>query len=212
VVATAAGAGLRWGEVAGLRADVLDLDAARLSVVRTVTEVGGHTAFKPFPKSAAGRRTVPLPSWLVPIIREHRTRRPTASDAPVFANEVGAPLRRTLFRSRIWRPSLVRAGMLGEVIASAGGFEAGWTDEAGASHTERHRTYAQAVQAVQHVARHRAGGLRFHASATPTRRSSWTTGCRRKWCSGSWGTSVRRPRSISTRAHGQQQPHPRCAR
>ena len=49
--------------------------------------------------------------------------------------------------------------MLGEVIPVAGGFEAGWTDEAGASHTERHRTYAQAVQ---HVARHQVGGLRFH--------------------------------------------------
>jgi hypothetical protein len=49
--------------------------------------------------------------------------------------------------------------MLGEVVPVAGGFEAGWTDEAGASHTERHPTYAQAVQ---HVARHQAGGLRFH--------------------------------------------------
>jgi integrase len=159
VVATAAGAGLRWGEVAGLRADALDLDGARLSVIRTVTEVGGHTVFKPFPKSAASRRTVPLPSWLVPIIREHRGRWPTASDEPVFTNEVGAPLRRTLFRSRIWRPSLVRAGLLGEVVPVTGGLEARWTDEAGASHTERHRTYAQAVQ---HVAGHQAGGLRFH--------------------------------------------------
>ena len=113
-MATAAGAGLRWGEVAGLRADALDLDGARLSVIRTVTEVGGHTALKPFPKSAASRRTVPLPSWLVPIISEHRTRWPSESDEPVFANEVGAPLRQTLFRSRIWRPSLVRAGLLGE--------------------------------------------------------------------------------------------------
>ena len=50
VVATAAGAGLRWGEVIGLRADAIDLDRARLSVIRTVTEVGGRTQFKPFPK------------------------------------------------------------------------------------------------------------------------------------------------------------------
>jgi integrase len=159
VVATAAGAGLRWGEVVGLRADAIDLERARLSVIRTVTEVAGRTSFKPFPKSAAGRRVVPLPAWLVPIIREHRTQWPTASDEPVFANEVGAPLRRTLFRSRIWRPSLVRAGLLGEVAPADGRFEARWTDEAGASHSERHRTFAQAVQ---HVARQQAGGLRFH--------------------------------------------------
>jgi integrase len=159
VVATAAGAGLRWGEVVGLRADAIDLERARLSVIRTVTEVAGRTSFKPFPKSAAGRRLVPLPAWLVPIMREHRTRWPTASDEPVFTNEVGAPLRRTLFRSRIWRPSLVRAGLLAEVAPAGGGFEARWTDEAGASHSERHRTFAQAVQ---HVPRHQVGGLRFH--------------------------------------------------
>jgi integrase len=160
VVATAAGAGLRWGEVIGLRADAMDLDRARLSVIRTVTEVAGRTQFKPFPKSAAGRRTVPLPTWAVPIIREHRTRWPSASDEPIFANEVGAPLRRTLFRARIWRPSLVRAGLLGDVVAiGPRHWEARWTDADGRAHTERHPT---AAQAVQHVARHQAGGLRFH--------------------------------------------------
>jgi integrase len=53
----------------------------------------------------------------------------------------------------------VRAGLLGEVAPAGGRFEARWTDEMGASHSERHRTFAQAVQ---HVARHQAGGLRFH--------------------------------------------------
>ena len=64
IIATAAGAGLRWGEAAGLRLDALDLNRARLSVVRTVVEVSGHTSFKPYPKSSAGRRTLPLPGWL----------------------------------------------------------------------------------------------------------------------------------------------------
>ena len=79
---------------------------------------------------------------------------------PIFANEVGAPLRRTLYRSRIWRPSLVRAGMLGAVGTVDGGFEAQWTDAEGVKHTERLRTAA--AQALQHVARHQVGGLRFH--------------------------------------------------
>jgi integrase len=159
VVAAAAGAGLRWGEVAGLRADALDLDRARLSVIRTVTEVAGHTAFKPFPKSAAGRRTIPLPPWLVVMVREHMERWPAVASEPIFANEVGAPLRRTLFRTRIWRPSLVRAGMLGAVVTVDSGFEAQWSDGDGRKHTERFRTEPQAVQ---HVARSQAGGLRFH--------------------------------------------------
>lgn len=159
VVATAAGAGLRWGEVVGLRTDALDLDAARLVVIRTVVEVAGTTSFKPFPKSRAGRRTVPLPSWLLPIIREHLERWPTEPNAPVFANEVGAPLRRTLFRSRIWRPSLVRAGLLGSVTSVGDRYRACWTDAAGKEHTEDFRTESPAVH---HVARHQSGGLRFH--------------------------------------------------
>lgn len=159
IVATAAGAGLRWGEVAGLRIDALDLDAARLSVIRTVVEVSGRTSFKPFPKSRAGRRTVPLPGWLLPIIREHLDRWPTEPNAPIFANEVGAPLLRTSFRSRIWRPSLVRAGLLGAVVRVDGGHEAQWTDAEGTKHTENLRTE---VAAVHHVARHQTGGLRFH--------------------------------------------------
>jgi integrase len=64
IVATAGGAGLRWGEAAGLCIDAVDLDQCHLRVVRTVIKVGEQTSFKPFPKSAAGRRTVPLPPWL----------------------------------------------------------------------------------------------------------------------------------------------------
>jgi integrase len=79
IVATAAGAGLRWGEAAGLRVDALDLDQGVIEVVRTVVEVSGNTSFKPFPKSVAGRRQVPLPSWLVASIREHLARWPTSA-------------------------------------------------------------------------------------------------------------------------------------
>lgn len=57
IIAVAAGAGLRWREAAGVRRDALDLDAGRLHVIRTVVEVSGHTSFKPFPKSRAGRAT-----------------------------------------------------------------------------------------------------------------------------------------------------------
>jgi integrase len=61
IIATAAGAALRWGEAAGLCLDAVDLGARRLEVIRTVVEVSGHTAFKEYPKSAAGRRIIPLP-------------------------------------------------------------------------------------------------------------------------------------------------------
>jgi integrase len=112
IVATAGGAGLRWGEAAGLCADTLDLDQCRLRVIRTIIEVSGQTGFKPFPKSAAGRRTVLLPPWLVEIIQKHREAYPLGESGLAFPNAVGKPLHRTLFRSRVWRPALVRAGML----------------------------------------------------------------------------------------------------
>ena len=160
IVAVAAGAGLRWGEAAGLRGDALELDAGRLHVIRTVVEVSGHTSFKPFPKSRAGRRTIPIPAWLGAIIGGHLERWPAENETtPIFANQVGAPLRRTLFRTRVWRPSLVRAGMLGAVVDLAGAFEAQWSNEAGKKLTVRLPTY---TAAVKHVARHQAGGLRFH--------------------------------------------------
>jgi integrase len=76
LVATAGGCGLRWGEVVGLCADALDLDTRQVRVIRTVIEVSGNTSFKPFPKSNAGRRVVPLPSWLADALSEHRARYP----------------------------------------------------------------------------------------------------------------------------------------
>jgi integrase len=158
IVATAGGAGLRWGEAAGLRRDAIDLEQGSLWVIRTIVEVSGNTSFKPFPKSAAGRRQVPLPSWLVAIIREHLDHWPTEENAPIFANEVGAPLRRTLFRARIWRPSLVRAGMLGKVEGD-GPFTGIWTDEGGEKHRAEFRTRPAAVK---EVSRRQAGGMRFH--------------------------------------------------
>ncbi len=160
VVATAAGAGLRWGEVAGLRVDALDVDTARVQVLRTVIEVNGNTAFKPFPKSAAGRRSIPLPGWVIPFVRDHLRLWPMPPSAPLFANEVGAPLRRSLFRTRVWRPSLVRSGLLGDVEhVGDREFVARWTDRTDTKHEATFPTYARAVS---EVARRQAGGLRFH--------------------------------------------------
>ncbi len=159
IIATAAGAGLRWGEVAGLRLDALDLKRARLSVIRTIVEIGGHTSFKPYPKSSASRRTLPLPGWLVPIIREHPDRYPGPPEAPIYANTVGKPLRRTLFRSRVWRPVLVRAGMLGSLTVINDAIHASWTNNTGATPTKESVTEREAIM---HIAKSCAGGLRFH--------------------------------------------------
>ncbi|MEV0682153.1 site-specific integrase [Actinosynnema sp. NPDC050436] len=128
-------------------------------MVRTITEVGGHTAHKPFPKSQAGRREIPLPAWLVPILRDHIAQYPPNVDGLIFTNEAGKPLRRTLFRTRVWRPSLVRAGLLGEVRSGDDWFEGRWTDDPGTRHSQRFDTHRQAVA---HIAKHAADGMTFH--------------------------------------------------
>jgi integrase len=111
IIATAAGAGLRWGEAAGLCLDAIDLPNKRLRVIRTVIEVSGHTAFKPYPKSAAGRRTIPLPSWLIEIISHHLATYSPGVNQLAYPNTVGMPLRRTLFRTRVWKPTLLGSGL-----------------------------------------------------------------------------------------------------
>jgi integrase len=142
-----------------LCADALDLDAARLRVIRTVIEVAGHTSFKPFPKTTAGRRTVPLPGWLVGLLREHVARYPRGEAGLIFANQVGGAYRRTLFRTRVWRPALVRAGLLGLVEPDGDKFRAEWADAAGLTGSAM---FGTEPAAVSHVVRNQAGGLRFH--------------------------------------------------
>jgi integrase len=132
IIATAAGTGLRWGGAAGLCEDALDLDAGTLRVIRTVVEINGHTAFKLYPKSDAGRRIIPLPDWLLPILRDHINRYDRGHAGLIFPNQVGMPLRRTLFRSRVWRPTLVRAGLLGTItsldsLEKGDRYRASWT-------------------------------------------------------------------------------------
>jgi integrase len=160
LVAMAGGTGLRWGEAVGVCLDALDLDRRVVRVVRTIIEVSGHTSFKPFPKSKAGRREVPLPGWLVPMMRDHLDQFEPGPNGLVFANEAGQPVRRTLFRTRVWKPSLVRAGLLGKVTeVGPKTYNGEWTDKSGRNHSEPFRSYAAAVKAVAHGA---AGGITFH--------------------------------------------------
>ena len=160
LIATAAGTGMRWGELAGLCDDAVDDDLRTVHVVRTVVEVSGTTSFKPFPKSAAGRRTIPIPAWLRPILTDHLEHYPLGESGLLFGNQVGKPLRRTLFRIRVWRPALVRAGLLGGVTTTDGAaFTATWPEPDG---TTRSKPFSSEPAAVAHVAERAFGGLRFH--------------------------------------------------
>ena len=160
LVAVAGGTGLRWGEVLGLRLDTLDLDAGIIYVSRVVIEVNGKVMSKPFPKTAHGRRTVPLPTFVIHAVREHLRRWPPMPTGEVFTNAAGGPLRRSTWRRRVWRPALVRAGLLGKVAREGEKqFRATWQDDDG---SERSAVFRTEPEAVNEVARSCAGGLRFH--------------------------------------------------
>jgi integrase len=160
LVGLGGGAGLRWGEAIGLRWDAVYLDVAELVVMRTATEVAGDVRSKAYPKSRAGRRAVPLPVFLVDLLRAHIELYPPGPAGEVFTNTAGGPLRRGLFRTRIWRPALVRAGLLGKVVELGECRHlAVWTDVEG---LELRAEFETERQAVEHVARHAGAGLRFH--------------------------------------------------
>ncbi len=110
IVAVAAGTGLRWGECAALQWDAVDLVNGTVRVVRVAEEVSGHIRIKPYPKSKAGRRTVPLPPFVVQLLVAHASAFRDDDQVLVFTTGSGEAIRRGTFRSRVWKPSLSRAG------------------------------------------------------------------------------------------------------
>jgi integrase len=112
LVCVAAGAGLRWGECVGLSWDAVDLTARDVYVARVVVETPGRCELRNYPKSRAGVRRVPLPAFAVQALTRHREQY-TFSDDLVFSTRSGGPLRRSTFRSRVWAPTIKRAGLVG---------------------------------------------------------------------------------------------------
>jgi integrase len=68
VVLILAYTGLRFGELTGFKVEDVDLDARRVRVRRSMTQVGRRLV-EGNPKSMAGRRSVPIPERLVPLFK-----------------------------------------------------------------------------------------------------------------------------------------------
>lgn len=111
LVLAAAYAGLRWGECAGLHWRSVNLAAGRIVVVETVVEVSGHLSMKPYPKTEAGRRSVPVPSLLGVQLRRQAEIVSAGPDDLVFPDSVGNHLRRSNFRRNVWKPARDAAGL-----------------------------------------------------------------------------------------------------
>lgn len=104
--------GLRWGELAGLRRGRVDIAGRRVLVVEQVVELSaGQLVWGP-PKSAASRRAVEIPTFVVDALVDHMGNEPGAErSAVVFPAPGGGVLRNSLFRERQWVPALRKAGL-----------------------------------------------------------------------------------------------------
>lgn len=111
LILLAAYSGLRWGELAGLRRRYLDPLHKTVRVVEQCVEVEGRFVWGA-PKTAAGVRTVVLPSFMCDVMIEHLARwSEPGIDGLVFVMPEGGPLRRANFRARVWFPGLRDAGI-----------------------------------------------------------------------------------------------------
>ncbi len=112
LVSLAAYTGLRAGEIGALRVERVDLDAGRITIAESVTEVQGHGLVFSEPKTYE-RRSVTLPNFLVNELVKHLTERPEDPAAFVFASPDGAVLNHKNFYRRMFKPAVSAAGLPG---------------------------------------------------------------------------------------------------
>ncbi|MEU4235054.1 tyrosine-type recombinase/integrase [Nonomuraea sp. NPDC026600] len=108
-------ASLRWGEVIALRRSSIDLQERTVRVREQLVELdGGEMRLGPL-KSRAGRRTVSIPSVIIPALAEHFAQFvDEADDAFVFLGKRGAFLRGGNFRREAkWADALKEMGVQG---------------------------------------------------------------------------------------------------
>lgn len=100
--------GLRWGELAALRRDRVDVLRRQLEVTEALAEISGRLEFGTTKTHRS--RTAYLPRFVAEMLGERLI---DVSDEPgslVFTAPGGGPLRYANVRRRIWNPARARAG------------------------------------------------------------------------------------------------------
>jgi integrase len=96
-------ADMRWGELAGLRRENIDLDACEIRITQTLVQPGKGGLRFDTPKSNAGKRTVAFPEEIAPEIRWHLERfAEPGRHGLVFVGPKGGRLRRSNFHESVW--------------------------------------------------------------------------------------------------------------
>jgi len=109
--------GVRPGEMLGLVWEDLDFDSSVINIRRTQTVKG---QIKPFPKTAAGQRVIPMVPLLRKMLLDWKDLCPAREGFPcrVFPalgskdnGRGGGPMLLSNFRHRLWKPLLRRLGL-----------------------------------------------------------------------------------------------------
>ena len=102
--------GLRWGELAGLTVEDVDITRGRLEIRHTMIEVNGYLEAST-PKDYE-ERSIPVPGFILDELREATEARPAS--APVFpGRKSGGVLRNRAFRRGFLDEAAVEIGLAG---------------------------------------------------------------------------------------------------
>lgn len=105
-------ASMRWGELAALRRNNLDLEARTVKIDASVSEMKTGELITGRPKTDAGVRVVTLPEIIIGDLTWHLQRFSEGEpDGLVFVEEKGAQLRRSAF-TKIWAKAIKKAELL----------------------------------------------------------------------------------------------------
>jgi integrase len=107
LVLTAAGTGMRWDELTGLRRDRLDLLRRRLRIDQTLVDINGQPSIGQ-PKTRGSARMLSLPEPVVQALVAHLVGH---TSELVFTSPDGRPLRRGNIYHRVWVPAVQAAGL-----------------------------------------------------------------------------------------------------
>lgn len=111
LVLTAVFTGMRWSELAGLKRANLDMLRRQLTVSGVIERDGGSYRYVEETKTAASRRTITFAPTLALALASHLESAPPSEY--VFPAQEGGFLRYDNFRTRVWDPSVERAGLNG---------------------------------------------------------------------------------------------------
>lgn len=110
VPVVAAGAGLRQGEVFGLRVDDVDFLGRRLHVRHQVKTVGGRPPTLAPPKGGKVRE-VPLAEPVAVALAERLRLYPAGDDGLIFTSRERKAINRGYYNANVWKPALRAAGV-----------------------------------------------------------------------------------------------------